>query len=408
MVGVVFDDDVAATMGLRRWWFGCGDVGGGDGDKGMMKVGMAAASGGAWQRGGDVVELDAIDEVMRWQRETIVIGDFNEVCVPLERYGSVFNKHGASMFNSFINSSSLIDVPTWAIKNATKMSKLDRFLVSEGLLCQFPAITGLILTRHLSDHRPIILKECDIDYGPIPFKMFHSWFDIDSFDQMVKDAWQNEVVVDLNEMRKEIQEKLHNLDKQIDQDGGQEDLLNPRRDLWKDLRVLNDLREKDLLQKAKVKWAIEGNENSKYFHGTINKRRHQMAIRGISVNGDPNHCMRFHNDEMFTVSLNQSQQEMLEVEVADMEIKKAVWDCGKNKSPGPDGMNFEFIRKFWDVIGGDVCRAVKEKLKKGQTRIKTGQKQEALKKNLKKDKLESKPDKNGKRGEAGKSQKQLQ
>ncbi|GKD00277.1 RNA-directed DNA polymerase, eukaryota, partial [Tanacetum coccineum] len=196
----------------------------------------------------------------RWQGETIVMGDFNEVRVPSERYDSVFNKHRASMFNSFINSSSLINVPL-------------------GLLCQFPAMTGLILTRHLSDHKPILLKE------PIPFKMFLSWFDIEGFDQTVKDAWQNEVVVDLNEMsylkkkfqmlkkkinswvqqnrvkandkRKEIQEKLHNLDKQKEQDGGQEYLLNPRKDLWKDLRVLDELTEKDLVQKAKVKRAIE-------------------------------------------------------------------------------------------------------------------------------------------------------
>nr|GEW09093.1 RNA-directed DNA polymerase, eukaryota [Tanacetum cinerariifolium] len=167
-----------------------------------------------------------------WKGETIVMGDFNEVCVPSERHGLVFNKQGALMFNSFINSSSLIDVPlsdfsfTWAVKNATKMSKLDRFLVSEGLLCQFPAMTGLILTRLLSNHRLIILRECDIDYGPIPFKMFHSSFDIEGLS-----SW-----------------------------------------------------EKDLVQKAKVKWAIEGDENLKYFHGIINKKRHQMAIRGISVN----------------------------------------------------------------------------------------------------------------------------
>ena len=51
------------------------------------------------------------------------MGDFNEVCVPSERHGSVFNKQGASLFNSFINSSNLIDVPlggfsfTWALKN---------------------------------------------------------------------------------------------------------------------------------------------------------------------------------------------------------------------------------------------------------------------------------------------------
>ncbi|GJV39798.1 RNA-directed DNA polymerase, eukaryota [Tanacetum coccineum] len=242
----------------------------------------------------------------RWQGESIMMGDFNEVRVPSERHGSVFNKQGASMFNSFINSSSLIDVPlggflfTWAVKNATKMSKLDRFLVSEGLLCQFPAMMGIILTRHLSDHRPILLRECDIDYGPTPFKTFHSWFDIEGFDQMVKDAWNSEDVDDPNEMtylkkkfqklkksiiswvhenrrkaterRKAIQDKLFKLDKQIDQEGGQEDLLNSIRVLWKDLRVLDDLRGKDLVQKAKVKWAIEGDENSKYFHGVMNKK----------------------------------------------------------------------------------------------------------------------------------------
>ncbi|GJT26024.1 RNA-directed DNA polymerase, eukaryota [Tanacetum coccineum] len=236
----------------------------------------------------------------RWQGESIVMGDFNEVRVPSERHGSVFNKQGASLFNSFINSSNLIDVPlgvfsfTWALKNATKMSKLDRFLVSEGLLCRFPAMMGIILTRNLSDHRTILLKECDIDYGPTPFKMFPSWFDIEGFDQMVKDAWNSEDVDDTNEMvylkkklkkrisswvhknrsisiekRKAILDKLFKLDKQLDQEGGQENLLNARRNLWKDFRVLDDIRYKDLEQKAKVKWDIEECSNCKHLLGKI-------------------------------------------------------------------------------------------------------------------------------------------
>ncbi|PWA60106.1 RNA-directed DNA polymerase, eukaryota [Artemisia annua] len=179
----------------------------------------------------------------RWQGESIVMGDFNEVRVQSERHGSVFNKQGASLFNSFINSSNLIDVPlggfsfTWALKNATKMSKLDRFLVSEGILSRFPAMMGIILTRNLSDHRSFLLKECDIDYGPTPFKIFQSWFDIEGFDQMVKDAWKSEEVYDSNEMRKAILDNLFKLDKQLDHEGGQENLLNAIRDLWKDLRV---------------------------------------------------------------------------------------------------------------------------------------------------------------------------
>ncbi|GJT48765.1 RNA-directed DNA polymerase, eukaryota [Tanacetum coccineum] len=41
-----------------------------------------------------------------------------------------------------------------------------------------------------------------------------------------------------------------------------------------------------MAQKAKIRWAIEGDENSKYFLGIINKKRSQLAIRGVLVDGD--------------------------------------------------------------------------------------------------------------------------
>ncbi|GKA05052.1 RNA-directed DNA polymerase, eukaryota [Tanacetum coccineum] len=48
----------------------------------------------------------------------------------------------------------------------------------------------------------------------------------------------------------------------------------------------------------------------------------------------------------------------LEKPVSSDEIRKAVWSCGENKSPGPDGFTFEFFRKYWDSIGPDMCVAV--------------------------------------------------
>nr|GFB62624.1 RNA-directed DNA polymerase, eukaryota, reverse transcriptase zinc-binding domain protein [Tanacetum cinerariifolium] len=39
-------------------------------------------------------------------------------------------------------------------------------------------------------------------------------------------------------------------------------------------------------QKAKVRWAIKGDENSKYFHEIINKKRSQLAIRGVITDGE--------------------------------------------------------------------------------------------------------------------------
>nr|GEW42912.1 RNA-directed DNA polymerase, eukaryota [Tanacetum cinerariifolium] len=112
--------------------------------------------------------------------KSILLGDFNEVRFEHERYAFVFNPNGANVFNNFIASSSLVDLPmdgfsfTWSHKSASKMSKLDRFLISDGLLAYFPSLSFTCLDKYLSDHRPILLRETNVDYGPYPFRFFNS------------------------------------------------------------------------------------------------------------------------------------------------------------------------------------------------------------------------------------------
>nr|GEY23912.1 RNA-directed DNA polymerase, eukaryota [Tanacetum cinerariifolium] len=222
-----------------------------------------------------------------WNIETLVLGDFNEVHFEEERFGSIFNQSSARAFKQFITSSRLLEVKmegysfTWSHPPASKMSKLDRFLVSDGIFLAFPAI------------------------------------------------------------------------------------------------MASDL--KDAAQKAKVKWAIKGDENSKFFHGIINKRRAQLAIRGVFVNGvwhtEPSlvkdlfldhFATRFKQPASPRIKLNMSlpnclssdQTNNLDRNITNDEIRAAVWDCGENKSPRPDGFTFEFFRHFWDLIGSDFCAAV--------------------------------------------------
>ncbi|GKE52466.1 RNA-directed DNA polymerase, eukaryota, partial [Tanacetum coccineum] len=220
---------------------------------------------------------------------------------------------------------------------ASKMSKLDRFLISKGLMVLFPHLSSSCLDRHLSDHRPIIMYEPVLDYGPSPFRMFHSWFKMEGFDKVVEDSWHSIVVKDTN-----------------DQGGGNEEILNQRALLMKDLTEIYSIKASELSQKAKVHWSIEGDENSKYFHRIINSKRSHLNIRGILLDGDwivdPNKVKseflkHFSNqfskplstsvkiDFQFPTRLRLEQLEELEQPISYEEIKKAVWDYGSNKSP---------------------------------------------------------------------------
>ncbi|GJR33405.1 hypothetical protein Tco_1109637 [Tanacetum coccineum] len=49
----------------------------------------------------------------------------------------------------------------------------------------FPLISAVCLDCHLSDHRPILLKEVFSDFGPTPFRFYHFWLELPGFDDLV-------------------------------------------------------------------------------------------------------------------------------------------------------------------------------------------------------------------------------
>ncbi|GJW47341.1 hypothetical protein Tco_0078987 [Tanacetum coccineum] len=111
--------------------------------------------------------------------------------------------------------------------------------------------------------------------------------------------------------------------------------------LMKYLNDLNDIEAMKVAQKPKVRWSIEGDENTKYFHGILNKKRSQLSIRGVLVDGewvndpgkvkhafyshfanrfDKNHHFRLHLSSQFPKVLSREQMEELEREVSYEEV----------------------------------------------------------------------------------------
>nr|GEY34415.1 RNA-directed DNA polymerase, eukaryota [Tanacetum cinerariifolium] len=215
-----------------------------------------------------------------------------------QRFGSNFNEHGAHLFNSFISDSGLVEVPlggchfTWSFKTAKKMSKLDRFLVSKNLLVSCPHLTAVTLERYLSDHRPILLREYQYDYGPTPFRFFHHWMQTDGFDKIVLDSWKNSpsggandiknLMYKLKHLKHDIREwnkhnivtrrntktqykkKLEAVDQILDSGQGAEEDIRERSEIIRKLQNCDEIDSLELAQKAKIQWAIEGDENSKF------------------------------------------------------------------------------------------------------------------------------------------------
>nr|GEU72800.1 RNA-directed DNA polymerase, eukaryota [Tanacetum cinerariifolium] len=211
--------------------------------------------------------------IASWDGECEILRDFNEVRSDQERFGSIFNEDGTNSFNHFISMAGLIDLPfegysfTWAIKSASKMSKLDRFLISEGLLSIYPSLSALCLDRHLSCHRPIIMHKVVVNYGPYPFRVFHFWFYKDGFDKLVEDSWKSLNIDEPNKInllkkkfqalkvlikawckedkhcsnasRCTIQSWLSDIDKLLDKGMSNDDLISERTSLLKDFHNLN-------------------------------------------------------------------------------------------------------------------------------------------------------------------------
>lgn len=54
--------------------------------------------------------------------------------------------------------------------------------------------------------------------------------------------------------------------------------------------------------------------------------------------------------------LSVEQAGSLEAPILEEEIKNAIWECGGDRAPGPNGFTFQFIKAFWEDLKGDILK----------------------------------------------------
>nr|KAJ0203171.1 hypothetical protein LSAT_V11C500269910 [Lactuca sativa] len=89
-----------------------------------------------------------------------------------ERFDLVLYHILFGYFNDFIDDIEVVDVPitgnkfTRVVSMVVKLSKLDRFLVSEVIIHRFQSLQVAVLDIKWSDHYPILLHDYKVDYSP--------------------------------------------------------------------------------------------------------------------------------------------------------------------------------------------------------------------------------------------------
>ncbi|XP_020688139.2 uncharacterized protein LOC110103678 [Dendrobium catenatum] len=152
-------------------------------------------------------------------------------------------------------------------------------------------------------------------------------------------------------------------------------LKNKVNDLNSVMERLNDWWK----QRAKVKWWVDGDSNTKFFHSYASARRNSNSILKIK-DGNGNLVEEQKQIEeilsqFFTqkwkfrdavthgwtksqATLSADDRRIIEDEFFVSEIEQAIEHTKGNIAPGLDGISYSFIKGYWSIIKTDFLNAI--------------------------------------------------
>eukprot|EP00253_Pinus_taeda_P031914 PITA_31914 len=362
----------------------------------------------------------SLDLLTAQGRNIFLGGDLNLIRSAEEKMGRNFYADSSrEALEEIIQTHNLIDIPpkngrfTWSNKRAGKNNikeRLDRILVQERILTNFPRIQSTIIQGFISDHKPVALHlDKGENWGPIPFKYNKAWDSRQDFRDLIKEQWARDIsgsphfiwesklklirsaikqwarkyAAEQGKQKTDLQEKINLWSKEKENVQVSEEDQQTENELYKKLYNQNHLEEEEQRQKSCCLWLNSGDKNTSFFHNNLKLRRAGNNIERIMVDGrvvtdqeqikdaasqhfktiltvDPHYL---ENPDFLSIiknKISEAQNADLDKEITLEEIEWSLHSMPMDKAPGPDGFTVAFYRSHWEIIKKDYTRIAKK------------------------------------------------
>ncbi|KAI0508241.1 hypothetical protein KFK09_014376 [Dendrobium nobile] len=323
-------------------------------------------------------------------------------------------------FNSLIFDMSLFDLASSGLKyswfnqrpNDPIHLRLDRMLINDKWLEVFPSSKYEVLPPSCSDHSPIVLQ-CNVSViGNHRFLFKNFWTKQEEFWHVLLSIFSQPIkgnpILGLYNKLKMLKVRLkgkdwtnssflsihfNSLKEQqstclglLSNDPQNIDLNRQLKGINSQLAECSSSWTNWMLQRAKLKWLSQGEDDLKFLYAKVRRRRNICSsnllstedsnVRSTLVNSIIEHFQNLFNapkpiaccDSMPIPEGNIIPPHLASLLIApvyDEDIKAVIFHGNSNSAPGPDGFNFEFFKATWLFTGPLVCKAIKSFSPKG-------------------------------------------
>ncbi|KAI0511688.1 hypothetical protein KFK09_012320 [Dendrobium nobile] len=320
-------------------------------------------------------------------------------------------------FNDMILNCNLHDIGflgnnfTW--NRGTMWQRLDRILFNDRWISTFHNTHIEHLSRTLSDHSPLLLNvSTNSNAVSQPFRFQNMWLLDDRLENIIRCNWDaplhpNDDVIGMNRLwfklkrlkqplrwwNKNIFKNIFSNIKLAENEVDKADRMYMSHSTDINLSALNNaknllanLQEKEEAfwkQKASVKFLVEGDRNTSYFHNIANHNKISRNIHKlitpdgeeisnqdlIAASGsnffesifNSNFLPNLNTDFYFMPSLITNDDNLALNRIPnEEEILISIKDMNTDSVAGPDGFTNKFFQKFWPILKNDIINAVKD------------------------------------------------